>query len=238
MKVEFGRPAAHAKLVDFALLGIVGLLVLLVIGLTAVLGFFRGPIDDVADRLGIDAYVSFLFQDGVQLVLVAALVLGLYRFVPARKLRTRDALAGAILTSRPHVGSDGAARDPVRGLLPLQPHLRVAGRRHDVPLLRLRRRAHLPARRRVRVRVVAAPGPPGPPVRTRIVGFVRGLFVHPTVERPAERRQRRTALLDRKTQRQRRTWRTASASRPRVSETMAVSVCGPRRARAVFHVYR
>src|ERR687895_2236722 len=58
LKVELGRPPAHAKLVDFALLGIVGLLVLLVIGLSAFAAFFRGSIDDVADLLGIDTYVA------------------------------------------------------------------------------------------------------------------------------------------------------------------------------------
>ena len=46
-----GRPPAHAKLVDFALLGILGLLVLLVIGLSAFAGFFRDPIDDVQARV-------------------------------------------------------------------------------------------------------------------------------------------------------------------------------------------
>ena len=99
LKVDRGRPAAHAKLVDFALLGIVGFLVLLVIALSAFMAFFENLVDRVTETLEIDGFVSFLFKDGLQLLLVALLVLGLYRFVPARKLRTRGALAGAILTT-------------------------------------------------------------------------------------------------------------------------------------------
>src|SRR5688500_10439085 len=69
LKVERGRPAAHAKLVDFALLGIVGLLVLLVIGLSAFVGFFSRWLDSLAERLDLEAYVSFVVRDGFQLAL-------------------------------------------------------------------------------------------------------------------------------------------------------------------------
>jgi membrane protein len=186
MKVELGRPAAHAKLVDFALLGIVGLLVLLVIGLSAVLGFFRGPIDDVADRLGVGAYVWFLLQDGVQVVLVAALALGLYRFVPARKLRTSDALAGAILTTFLTWGAtkllailfaDFSRYNLIYGSLAgVMTFLFYV---YVVALIFLLGAEFAYA--------WSQPPEPAPPVRTRVVGFFRGLFVHPTVERPAEK---------------------------------------------------
>jgi membrane protein len=187
MKVERGRPAAHAKLVDFALLGIVGLLVLLVIALSAFLAFFRGWIDRFADWLGVDAYVTFLFNEGFQLVLIAVLALGLYRFVPARKLRTRGALAGAVLTS---VLAWGATKVLAILFADFSRYNLIYGSLAGVMTFLFY------------VYVVAlifllgaefayawsqGPGPEGPPVRARLIGFVRGLFVHPTIERPAER---------------------------------------------------
>jgi membrane protein len=182
MKVERGRPAAHAKLVDFALLGIVGLLVLLVIALSAFIGFFKGLVDDAADSLGVDAYVSFLFQDGLQLMLVGALALGLYRFVPARKLRTRGALAGAILTT---VLAWGATKILAILFADFSRYNLIYGSLAGVMTFLFY------------VYVVALifllgaefahawsqpPGPPGPPIGARILGFVRGLFTHPTEE--------------------------------------------------------
>jgi membrane protein len=185
LKVERGRPAAHAKLVDFGLLGIVGLLVLLAIGLSAILGFFRGPIDDVADRLGIAAYVSFLFQDGVQLLLFAVLSLGLYRFVPARKLRTRGALAGAVLTT---VLTWAATKVLATLFADFSRYNLIYGSLAGVMTFLFY------------VYIVAlilllgaefayawsqGPGPPGPPVGARIVGFFRGLFAHAEEEPPS-----------------------------------------------------
>ena len=179
LDVDRGRPAAHAKIVDFALLAIVGLLVLLVVGLSAILGFFRGPIDDAADRIGLGGEVSFLLQDGVQMVLVAILTLGLYRFVPARKLRTRGALAGAILTS---ILTWGATKVLAILFADFSRYNLIYGSLAGVMTFLFY------------VYVVAlilllgaefasawsqGPGPPGPPVRARVVGFLRGLFAHP-----------------------------------------------------------
>jgi membrane protein len=187
LKVERGRPPAHAKLVDFALLAIVGFLVLLVVGLSAFAAFFSRQLDWVAERLGIDAFVTLVFRDGLQLVLVALLALGLYRFVPARKLRTRGALAGAILTS---VLTWGATKLLAILFADFSRYNLIYGSLAGVTTFLFY------------VYIVALilllgaefayawsqpPGPPEPPVRTRLVGFVRGLFVHPTVERPAER---------------------------------------------------
>jgi membrane protein len=178
LKVDRGRPAAHAKLVDFALLAIVGMLVLLVVGLSAVLAFFRGAIDRFADRLGIDAYVSFLFQDGLQLVLVAVLALGLYRFVPARKLRTRGAAAGAILTTFLTWGAtkllailftDFSRYNLIYGSLAgVMTFLFYV---YVVALILLLGAEFAYAWSQPQ-------DEPGPPVRARLMGFVRGLFVH------------------------------------------------------------
>jgi len=184
LKVDRGRPAAHAKLVDFALLGIVGLLVLLVIALSAFVAFFKGLIDRGADRVGIDAYVSFLFQDGVQLVLVAALALGLYRFVPARKLRTRGALAGAILTTGLVWGAtkllailfaDFSRYNLIYGSL--------AGVMTFLFYVYVIALVFLLGAEFAYAWSQPAP-PPGPPIGARIVGFFRGLFAHPTEEPP------------------------------------------------------
>jgi membrane protein len=184
LKVERGRPAAHAKLVDFALLGIVGLLVLLVIGMSAVLAFFRSQVNRVADRVGLDAYVSFLFQDGLQLVLVAVLALGLYRFIPSRKLRTRGAVAGAVLTS---VLTWGATKLLAILFADFSRYNLIYGSLAGVMTLLFY------------VYVVAlilllgaefayawsqGPAPPGPPVAARLAGFFRGLFVHHEEEPP------------------------------------------------------
>src|ERR687895_1103549 len=183
LKVERGRPPAHAKLVDFALLGIVGLFVLLVIGLSAFWAFFSGPIEDVADRLDVDAYL-FLLRDGVQLVLVAVLALGLYRFIPARKLRTRGAIAGAVLTS---VLTWGATKllallfadiarynliyGSLAGVMTFLFYVYVVA----LILLLGAEFAHAWSE---------GPAPPGPPIRTRLAGFVRSLFEHPEETQP------------------------------------------------------
>ena len=184
LNVERGRPAAHAKLVDFALLAIAGVLVLLVFGLSAILGFFRGYLDDAADRVGIGDEVSFLFQDGVQMVLVAVLTLGLYRFVPARRLRTRGALAGAILTSLliwaatkvlAILFADFSRYNLIYGSLAgVMTFLFYV---YVLALIVLLGAEFAQAWSQ-------GPGPPGPPLGKRIVGFFRGLFAHPVEEPP------------------------------------------------------
>ena len=92
-----------------------------------------------------------------------------------------------------HLGRDEGARVRLRRLLALQPHLRVARGRDDVPLLRLRRRPDPAPRRRVRLCVVTAAGPPGPPLRAQVTGFFRGLFVHHDEDRADGARRRRSA---------------------------------------------
>jgi membrane protein len=108
LKVERGRPAAHAKLIDLVLVGATGLLVLAVIGLSAFAAFFGRIVDRAMERIGVDAAPSgTLLRDGLQLVLLTVMALLLYRVVPSTTLRPRGALAGAILTA---VGIWGAAR--------------------------------------------------------------------------------------------------------------------------------
>jgi len=195
LKVERGRPPAHAKLVDFALLGIVGLLVVLVIALSAFVAFFRGPIEDVADRLEIGAFVAFLLQDGLQLALVALLTLGLYRFVPA-KLRTRGAIAGAVLTTTLTWGAtkllallfaDFSRYNLIYGSLAgVMTFLFYV---YVVALILLLGAEFAYAWSQ-------GPGPPGPPIGARLAGFFRGLFAHPEEEprSPASETLRKTRI--------------------------------------------
>jgi membrane protein len=176
LKVERRRPAARAKLVDFLLIGATGLLVLGVIGLSAFSAFFSRAVD----RLGIERVASSGWvpvRDGVQIVLVAVMTLLLYRVVPARKLRRRFALAGAIVTS---IGIWGASK-LLAVLLDFSRYNVIYGSLAGVMTFLLF------------VYVVAIllllgaefayalsqpPGPPGPPLRAQIASIFRGLFAY------------------------------------------------------------
>ena len=179
LKVDRGRPAAHAKLVDFVVVAAAGVLVLLVVGLSAFAAFFSRLADRIAHEIGIEANLSgLLLRDGVQLVVIGVMVLLLYRFVPARKLKTRGAVAGAVLTA---VGTWGAARILAVIFGDFSRYNLIYGSLAGVMTFLFF------------VYIVALilllgaefayawsqpPGLPGPPLRTRLWGFFRGLFVH------------------------------------------------------------
>lgn len=179
LKVERGRPAAHAKLVDFVVIVTAGLLVLLVVGLSAFFAFFSRLVDRIFERLDIDTSLSGgIFRDLVQLVVIGAMVLLLYRFVPNRRLNPRGALAGAVLTA---AGTWGAAKILELVFADFSRYNLIYGSLAGVMTFLFF------------VYVVALilllgaefayawsqpPAPPGPPARTRLAGFFRGLFVH------------------------------------------------------------
>ncbi|MDW8338354.1 MAG: YihY/virulence factor BrkB family protein [Thermoleophilia bacterium] len=100
LKVERGRAPVHAKLVDLvAILG-AGTLVLLVVGLSTAGAFLGGALDRIATAVGLSAdSATWLLRDGTQVTLIWLTALLLYRFVPARRIRPRDALAGATVTA-------------------------------------------------------------------------------------------------------------------------------------------
>ena len=172
LKVDRGRPAAHAKLVDFVVVGAAGVLVLLVVGLSAFAAFFSRLADRITREIGVEANLSgVLLRDGVQLVVIGVMALLLYRFVPARKLRTRGAVAGAVLTA---IGTWGAARILAVIFADFSRYNLIYGSLAGVMTFLFF------------VYVVALilllgaefayawsepPGPPGPPVRTRVGGF-------------------------------------------------------------------
>ena len=194
LKVDRGRPAAHAKLVDFVVVAATGVLVLVVVGLSAFAAFFSKLADRLTREVGVGESLSaFVFRDGLQLVAIGVMVLLLYRFVPARKLRTRGALAGAILTA---FGTWAAVRILAVIFADFSRYNLIYGSLAGVMTFLFF------------VYVVALilllgaefayawsqpPGPPGPPIRTRLWGFLRGLFVHhdeddtPISEAPARR---------------------------------------------------
>jgi membrane protein len=178
LKIDRGRPAAHAKLVDFVLVGVVGMLVLLVVGASIVGAFLSRLIVDFTEWAGIEVPSLFLVRDIVQLVVIGVTTLLLYRYVPAGKLRRPAALAGAIVTA---FGIWGASKvlailfDNFSGYNVIYGSL--AGVMtflffvYVVALILLFGAEFAYAWSQ-------PAGPPGPPVRVKVVGFLRGLFVH------------------------------------------------------------
>ena len=186
LKVERGRPAAHAKLVDFVVVAATGVLVLVVVGLSAFAAFFSRLVDRITREIGVgENLTGFLLRDGVQLLAIGVMVLLLYRFIPARKLRTRGALAGAVLTA---LGTWGAVRILAIVFADFSRYNLIYGSLAGVMTFLFF------------VYVVALilllgaefayawsqpPGPLGPALRARLWGFFRGLFIHHDADDPA-----------------------------------------------------
>jgi membrane protein len=178
LKVDRGRPAAHAKAVDFILVGIIGMLVLIVVGLSIVGSFVSRLIEDLSEWAGVGTPSFLLLREAVQLVLIGVTALLLYRYVPAGTLRRPAALAGAIVTA---VGIWGAAK--VLALLfgnfsgynviygSLASVMTFLFFVYVVALILLFGAEFAYAWSQPAL-------PPGPPVRARLLGFLRGLFVY------------------------------------------------------------
>jgi membrane protein len=178
MKVERGRPAVRAKLIDFVLIAAAGVLVLVIVGLSALGAFFNELAVRFTDWIGVRAPSGLFLRDGTQLVAIFVTVLLLYRFVPARKIRRRGAIAGAILTS---VGIWGATKVLAIIFADYSRYNLIYGSLAGVTTFLFF------------VYVVAwilllgaefayawsqPAGPPGPPLRAQLVGAIRALFVH------------------------------------------------------------
>jgi membrane protein len=97
MHVVHVRPTVRGKLVDFSLLVGAALLVLI----TALITALGGIVERVATQhWGAGAgSLSHMLARIVTFFLVLGVVLLLYRFVPARGIRFRDGLAGALVTT-------------------------------------------------------------------------------------------------------------------------------------------
>jgi membrane protein len=100
MRSDRRRPLVRGKLVDIALVMCTGVLLVAVVVASAVGDVAQRRLNDLLDRLGFDvAGLLGLVRTGVTLLVVTGLVLLLYRFVPARRISTTDALIGALVTS-------------------------------------------------------------------------------------------------------------------------------------------
>jgi membrane protein len=100
MGVERGRPPVRGKLVDVVLIIGAAALVLVVVFLNLAQAVVFGWIQQPLDALGLDGgLLEQGIRRGAPLLVTTAVVLLLYRFVPARRLRIGDALAGAIVTA-------------------------------------------------------------------------------------------------------------------------------------------
>jgi len=193
LKVDRGRPAVHAKVVDLVLVLAVGMLVLLVVAAAAFGAFFGRLFERVTEWAGIDPFSGVLVRDGVQLLAIGILALLLYRFVPARRLRRQGAIAGAVVTA---IGIWGTAKVLAIVFADFSRYNLIYGSLAGVMTFLFF------------VYVVALvllfgaefayawsepPGPPGPPIRVRLGSFFRGLVMHPDddAERVTEGQARR-----------------------------------------------
>jgi membrane protein len=98
--VTESRPAVRGKLVDLALIAGAALLVLVTAGITVLGNFVQRGSGSLGQLVGLGAgtLASGLVR-AASFALAIVVVLLLYRFVPARGLRIRDGLAGAIVTA-------------------------------------------------------------------------------------------------------------------------------------------
>ena len=196
LKVDRGRPAVRAKLVDFILIAAAGVLVLVIVGLSAFDAFFSKLVGRFTEWAGIATPSGFLIDDVIQLGAIGVTVLLLYRFVPARKLRRRGAIAGAVLTA---VGIWGATKVLAVVFADFSRYNLIYGSLAGVTtflffvyvvawiLLLGAEFAHAWSQ---------PPGPPGPPLRAQIIGVVTGLFIHreEDEERPSAESVRKTEV--------------------------------------------
>jgi membrane protein len=188
-KVDRGRPGAHAKAIDFLLVAIAGLIVLLVVGFSAFAAFFSKVLDDAAESVGINASPSgVLLRDVIQLAAFGVMALLLYRYVPTSGLRPRGALAGALLTAvltwaatkiLTYVFADFSRYNLIYGSLAgVMSFLFFV---YVVSLILLLGAEFAYA--------WSQPiGAPGPPIRTQLLGFLRGLFVAAPAEQDESER--------------------------------------------------
>jgi membrane protein len=100
MHVTESRPMARGKLVDLALVVGASALVLVVVALTVVGDLLQRSSDTVGESIGLGTgTLAHGLLRGASFVLSTIVVLLVYRFVPARGLRIRDGLAGALVTA-------------------------------------------------------------------------------------------------------------------------------------------
>ena len=100
MQVDRSRPAARAKLVDFVLVAAAGALVLVAVGVSIAAQLVTRFATAVSSLVGLDGGIlDQVVRTGIPLAVSTVVVVLLYRFVPSRRLRFGDAVAGALVTA-------------------------------------------------------------------------------------------------------------------------------------------
>lgn len=99
LRVDRRRPAARGKLVDLLLVAGAGALVIAMIAVAVVAQVVTRFVDGAATVIGFEGgLLAEFLRAGVPLLVTTIVVMLLYRFVPSRRLRFGDALAGGIVT--------------------------------------------------------------------------------------------------------------------------------------------
>jgi uncharacterized BrkB/YihY/UPF0761 family membrane protein len=98
MRVEERAAIAHRKLVDFVLVVGAGALVVMLVALGSLATLVRRWLQPVLERIGLDGLLAPSIAPIITGAAAVGVTLILYRFVPARHLPLRDAVAGAIAT--------------------------------------------------------------------------------------------------------------------------------------------
>src|SRR6185437_3548558 len=98
--VPESRPLARGKLVDLGLIVGAAVLVLVTVGLNLLGNLVQRTSGSLSDAIGLGSgTLASVLLHGARFALSIVVVLLIYRFVPARGLRIRDGLAGAIATA-------------------------------------------------------------------------------------------------------------------------------------------
>lgn len=99
-RVSRSRPAARNKLVDFVLVAAAGALILVVVGLGLALQTIERLSSELASRIGLGGgAIGAITTSLGAFALTMLVVILLYRFVPARRIRLQDAVAGSFVTT-------------------------------------------------------------------------------------------------------------------------------------------
>jgi len=93
------RPAARAKLVDLVLVAGAGVLLIAVIVLAILAQVVTRLVGGAAEAVGLEGgLLPEVLRIAIPLVVATVVVMLLYRFVPARRLRFGDAVVGGVVT--------------------------------------------------------------------------------------------------------------------------------------------
>jgi membrane protein len=99
LQVEQSRPAARGKLIDLLLVVGAGVLLLAAIAISVATQVVTRLVGNAAELVGLEGGLfGELTNVGVPLLIATVVAMLLYRFVPSRRLRFVDTLAGGIVT--------------------------------------------------------------------------------------------------------------------------------------------